>query len=308
MVTLHSTDFRENIIHIINQLLEKTLSEYLNNENNEIQSELFEAIRYSVLNGGKRLRPLLVYAVGKMIALPLVKLNAAAMAVEFIHCYSLIHDDLPAMDNDCLRRGKATCHIAFDEATAILAGDALQTLAFEVLCDPHLNPVSDKQKLAMITILAKAAGANGMVEGQALDMASIKTLSVEALSMLHQKKTGALIKASVQMASVAAEFPREIYDQLSLLAEYVGLAFQLQDDIMDVEGSSSVIGKSTGKDAALNKQSFPALIGIEQTKKHADDLYRKAISILDDLSNVSHLNLNVYYLRELLEFFIYRRY
>lgn len=330
---LEKAYYIENQQKSFNIILEKIIDKYLkntstltnpNNQKEPLNSTLAQAMRYSLLNGGKRLRPLLMFATGELKQIPQEKLNAAAIAVECIHSYSLIHDDLPAMDNDTLRRGKPTCHVAFDEATAILAGDALQTLAFEILTHAELNPVSEPQKLAMVRTLAQAAGMNGMVGGQAFDIAvsaqskntqlsnhspEVNTnkvnnkISLDILTQLHQKKTGALIKASVQMACIAGEFNPEFQSQLSLFADYFGLAFQLQDDILDVEGSSNVIGKTPGRDAALNKQTFPMLLGMDETKRYAQELYQNAHTVLLSITNQSSSSLH-----KLFDFFMGRVY
>ena len=305
----------KNLDHInhttkhINLLLEKILTEY----NDSLQSSLPEAIRYSVLNGGKRLRPLLVYATGESLHLPTAKLNASAIALELVHCYSLIHDDLPAMDNDTLRRGKPTCHIAFGEDTAILAGDALQSLAFEVLTNDQFNPVPDSQKISLVKVLAKASGVSGMVGGQALDMAaSLKpnaNISQSTLSKIHQKKTGALIKAAIQMPCIIAELPSSLTAELMLFADCLGLAYQIQDDILDVEGSSKQLGKTPGKDVVLNKQTYPGLLGLKGAKKQLNDVYQQACDVLSNISKLASNNELIFdskRLFELLDFFIYR--
>lgn len=256
-------------------------------------SSLLNAMEHSILNGGKRLRPLLVYATGEALDTPLTSLDAAAAAVELIHCYSLVHDDLPAMDNDDWRRGKPACHKAFDEGTAILAGDALQTLAFQILADPALNPLLPKQALQMIYTLAKYSGCTGMVEGQALDIRSNLTncvLSVEELRIMHRKKTGALIEASVTLGAIASiehlALPANWDSILSLLQEFarcLGLAFQIQDDILDVTGNEAMLGKTLGKDKQQNKITFPNKIGLETAKQYALTLYQKALETLESL-------------------------
>lgn len=221
------------------------------------------AMRYAVLGDGKRLRPLLVYAAGHACGAALPTLDAAAIAVELIHAYSLAHDDLPAMDDDALRRGRPTVHVAFDEATAILAGDALQTQAFSVLASA---PVAPDLRLDWIASLGEASGATGMCGGQALDMAATGSqqlgLSITELAHLHTLKTGALIRASVRMGACAGSDDRHTLERLDRFASALGLAFQIRDDILDVEGDSTQLGKTAGKDHAQAKATYPALLGL----------------------------------------------
>jgi geranylgeranyl pyrophosphate synthase len=266
---------------------------------------LVQAIRYSVLNGGKRLRPLLVYLTGEALGTPLKQLDAPAAAVELIHCYSLIHDDLPAMDDDDLRRGKPSCHKAFDEATAILAGDALQTLAFQILSDSELNIVPAAQQIQMINILAKKSGLTGMVGGQALDLAAEgrgPTFSIEALCQIHHQKTGALIEASVLLGALAAELstPPDLLLALQTYATAIGLSFQVQDDILDVEGETALLGKTAGKDQQQLKATFPQLLGLTEAKEYARNLHQQA------LNAINCLNEKGLYLAKLSELFINR--
>ncbi len=220
-----------------------------------VPARLHEAMRYSVLNGGKRLRPLLVYATGFMLAIPFEQLDAPACAVELIHAYSLIHDDLPAMDDDDLRRGKPTCHKAFDEATAILAGDALQTLAFHIIATQADIFVQPKQCVAMLTTLTEVCGSKGMTGGQMLDLAATgQILDVDSLEFIHQLKTGALIRASVRLAGLVSGATSEAdLAMLDTFAMHIGLAFQIQDDILDIESSTAVLGKQQGADRTLQK-------------------------------------------------------
>jgi len=242
---------------------------------------LHQAMHYVVFNGGKRIRPVLVYAAGHALGEELTSLHAPAVAVELIHAYSLTHDDLPAMDDDDLRRGKPTCHKAFDEATAILTGDALLTLAFDVLSQ-NSNAGSENQ-LKMIKILAKASGAAGMVGGQAIDFFSMgETLSLDELKHMHAHKTGALINASVLLAACSANADPKQTQALSDYADCIGLSFQIRDDILDVEGDTSVIGKSQGSDEALNKPTYPALLGLDGAKQAALDLHNKALVALEN--------------------------
>ncbi|NLW05166.1 MAG: (2E,6E)-farnesyl diphosphate synthase [Pseudomonadaceae bacterium] len=244
-------------------------------------SELLqEALKYSLLNGGKRLRPLLVYATGQALGANLNHCDRPAMAVELIHAYSLVHDDLPAMDDDDLRRGRPTCHKAFDEATAILTGDALQTLAFEALaCDQQ--PAA----LAMVKTLAQASGTQGMVAGQMLDLQGEgKQLSLEELQSLHSHKTGALIRAAVRMGGLAAGANANVLATLDTYATALGLAFQVQDDLLDVKGDEATLGKKTGSDALLNKATYPSLLGIEGAEQRAQELVQQACGSLNNLS------------------------
>lgn len=244
-------------------------------------SELLqEALQYSLLNGGKRLRPLLVYATGQALGANLNHCDRPAMAVELIHAYSLVHDDLPAMDDDDLRRGRPTCHKAFDEATAILAGDALQTLAFEVLADEQ-QPAA----LAMVKTLAQASGTQGMVAGQMLDLQGEgKQLSLEELQRLHSHKTGALIRAAVRMGALAAGANANVLNTLDAYATALGLAFQVQDDLLDIQGDEAMLGKKTGADALLNKATYPSLLGVEGAEQRAQELAKQACDRLNNLS------------------------
>lgn len=254
-------------------------------------NRLSDAIRYSVLNNGKRLRPLLVYAVGEALQTPIEKLDAAAVSVELIHCYSLIHDDLPAMDDDDLRRGLPSCHKAFDEATAILAGDALQALAFEVLCDAELNPVTIERQLAMVQTLAKASGAAGMVLGQALDLAAeAKSIGLSELIILHQHKTGALFNACIELSFLASNYAanQELHQQLRSFGKNLGLAFQIQDDILDITSDTETLGKPAGSDQKLNKSTFPSLLGLETAQTQADYYLQQAIESIADLGEQAH--------------------
>ncbi|MBK1644503.1 (2E,6E)-farnesyl diphosphate synthase [Thiocapsa imhoffii] len=241
-------------------------------------TRLHEAMRYSVLGGGKRIRPLLVYAAGEAFGVTPTLLDRPACAVEFIHAYSLIHDDLPAMDDDDLRRGRPTCHRAFDDATAILAGDALQTLAFQALADaPGLTA---SKRIAMVANLARASGARGMVGGQALDLAAAgQVQDVALLEHIHIHKTGALIRASVQMGMLAHDDPdAHQSERLDHYAKCIGLAFQIQDDILDVEGDTALIGKTAGRDEILEKATYPALVGLNEAKAMADGLIADALA------------------------------
>jgi len=251
---------------------------------------LREAMRYSTLGGGKRLRPALVYLVGESLGAPLTNLDAPAAAVELIHVYSLVHDDLPAMDDDDLRRGRPTCHRAYDEATAILVGDALQALAFSVLADETLGDVAPATRLAMIKTLAFAAGTAGMAGGQAVDLAAVgQTLSVGEVENMHRRKTGALITGSVLLGALGAGIDpssahsSSAWQALRLFGDEIGLAFQIQDDILDVEGDAAVLGKTTGADAALSKPTYPSTVGLPAARDRARGLRDRAIAALTPL-------------------------
>ncbi|OUD15684.1 (2E,6E)-farnesyl diphosphate synthase [Thioflexithrix psekupsensis] len=247
---------------------------------------LHQAMRYSVLNGGKRIRPLLVYLTGQAFDIKPEILDIPAVAVELIHAYSLIHDDLPAMDDDDLRRGKPTCHKAFDEATAILAGDALQTLAFYVLSAPtsDLSSIDLSARLRMIAILAQASGSRGMVGGQAIDMAATgQVLNLAELENMHIHKTGALIRASVQLGALTVpEMSESALAALDYYAKCIGLAFQIQDDILDVSVSTEILGKMQGADQANHKPTYPSIVGLEESRLMAEQLVKNALASLSE--------------------------
>ncbi|MGC6342797.1 (2E,6E)-farnesyl diphosphate synthase [Bisgaard Taxon 45] len=266
----------------LQQRINAFLAEQLNVDT--LSSPLAEAMRYGVLLGGKRIRPFLVYATGRMLGADLNQLDYAAASVEAIHAYSLIHDDLPAMDNDHLRRGQPTCHIAFDEATAILAGDALQTFAFDLLTQaPDLLA---EQKLALVKTLSQAAGAKGMCLGQSLDLiAEQKHISLLELEQIHRNKTGAMLSAAIQLGRICSSHFNNtaLEHQLQRYAEAIGLAFQVQDDILDIEGESEIIGKTVGSDLLADKSTYPKLLGLAGAKQKAQELYQTAIAELDDI-------------------------
>jgi farnesyl diphosphate synthase len=245
-------------------------------------AELHRAMRYAVLGGGKRLRPLLVYAAGAMTDCDGPQLDAPACAVELIHAYSLVHDDLPAMDDDALRRGRPTCHVAFGEAMAILAGDALQALAFEILARDELPSIDAATRLEMLKALGAACGSAGMAGGQALDLAAVgDTLDLAQLERMHAHKTGALIRASVRLGALAGGCcDATILAALERYAHAVGLAFQVRDDILDVEGDTEVIGKTAGKDAAHAKPTFPSILGMQASRAHLAELTDAALAAL----------------------------
>lgn len=244
---------------------------------------LHRAMRYATLGEGKRIRPTLVYATAQAIGIEPERLNGAACAVELIHAYSLVHDDLPAMDDDDLRRGRPTCHKAFGEATAILAGDSLQTLAFHVLTKDEALPGGPDARLAMIAALAMASGSRGMAGGQALDLeAEGSEIDLAMLEHTHIHKTGALIRAGVRMATLAdPDLDTDRCDRLDHYAKCLGLAFQVRDDILDVEGDTIVIGKTSGKDKVQGKATYPALMGIEGARQAAEDLVEEALGSME---------------------------
>ncbi len=237
---------------------------------------LHQAMRYAVLGGGKRLRPVLVYAAGAAVGVTPEQLAAPAVAVELIHAYSLVHDDLPAMDDDDLRRGRPTCHKAFDEATAILAGDALQALAFQVLAEDRTGSV--ETRLQRLQLLATACGSQGMAGGQALDLEAVgRVLDPERLEAIHRLKTGALIRASVLLGALGK--PDLDAAERAALDDYaaaIGLAFQIQDDILDVTTETATLGKTQGADLARGKPTYPALLGLEEAQERARALVERA--------------------------------
>ena len=250
-----------------------------------VPQRLHAAQCYSVLGGGKRLRPLLVYCTGEALGVPVELLDAPAAAVELIHSYSLVHDDLPAMDDDDLRRGRPTTHRAFDEATAILVGDALQVLAFALLTGEHNGRPSAAARLEMIRILADGSGTAGMAGGQAIDLASVgQVLGLADLEAMHRLKTGALIRASVLLAAACAEdLPAAAHQALDSYAQDIGLAFQIQDDILDVEGTTQDLGKTVGADAARDKPTYASILGLEAAKERARTLKNRACERLQIL-------------------------
>lgn len=256
-------------------------SSFANGQSHPYLARLQQAMQYSLLNGGKRVRPLLVYAAAAAIADDQQPgaLDQIASAVEMIHAYSLIHDDLPAMDNDELRRGQPTCHRAFDEATAILAGDALQARAFELLTE--LDAGSATIKLQLLKQLATASGQTGMVGGQAIDLSAVnRDIDLEHLETLHQLKTGALIRASVSMGALFSGASKKQLKRLDEYACAIGLAFQVQDDILDVASDTATLGKQQGADLALNKPTYPKLLGLDGARQKARQLHQQALDAL----------------------------
>jgi farnesyl diphosphate synthase len=244
-----------------------------------IPQRLHDAMRYATLGGGKRVRPLLVFAAGELAGADAARLDVAACAVELIHAYSLVHDDLPCMDDDVLRRGRPTCHVEYDEPTALLVGDSLQTLAFELLAS---QPLGERQ-LEMIALLAHASGSRGMAGGQAIDLASVgKPLEQVELELMHALKTGALIRAAVLLGALAGEPLSETErQQLDRFAKRAGLLFQVVDDILDCTASTATLGKTAGKDEAADKPTYVALLGLERARAYADELRSEALAALN---------------------------
>jgi farnesyl diphosphate synthase len=262
---------------------------------------LHDAMRYTVLGGGKRVRPLLAFAAGEVAGADSQRVCTAACAVELIHAYSLVHDDLPAMDDDDLRRGQPSCHREYDEATALLVGDALQSLAFEILSRPALLADPPRQ-LAMIHMLAVASGSRGMAGGQAFDLAAAgKSLSLPELEFMHIHKTGALIRASVQLGAACGDpLPDRETGRLEHYANCVGLAFQVMDDVLDAESDSVTLGKTAGKDAVGNKPTYVTALGLNEAREHATRLKKEALDATASLGEKARR------LAELAEFIVAR--
>jgi farnesyl diphosphate synthase len=250
-----------------------------------IPTKLHEAMRYALLGGGKRVRPLLVYAAGALFGADAAILSRAAAAVEMIHAYSLVHDDMPCMDDDALRRGKPTVHVAYDEATALLVGDALQSQAFMVLSEANgdANPVPPSRLMAMVRLLAHASGSAGMCGGQAIDLDSVGiSLTLEQLEQMHQLKTGALLRASVVLGALAGkDLTEEELNALNVYARAIGLAFQVVDDVLDATADSATLGKTAGKDAADNKPTYVSILGLEPSRALAEKLRLDAHAALE---------------------------
>ncbi|QDQ27845.1 geranyl transferase [Chitinimonas arctica] len=267
----------------------------------QLPQRLHEAMRYAVLGGGKRVRPLLVFAGGELVNASAERLQYAAAAVEMIHAYSLVHDDMPCMDDDVLRRGKPTVHVEFDQATALLAGDALQTAAFEVLA-AHPLCAEPSDQLKMLKLLATASGAGGMAGGQAIDLASVgQPLSLPELEHMHILKTGALIRAAVLLGSYCGDaMAAEERERLDRFAKLMGLAFQVVDDILDVEADTATLGKTAGKDAAHDKPTYVSLLGLRQAKERAAELEADAMACLAGFGERAER------LRELAHFIVHR--
>ncbi|MGB5277744.1 MAG: (2E,6E)-farnesyl diphosphate synthase [Gammaproteobacteria bacterium] len=295
-----STDFVSRL-HYYQQRVDHALDVFLPDKPTR-RHNLIEAMRYSVIGGGgKRIRPAMVYAAGEATGADQNILDTPACAVEMIHAYSLIHDDLPAMDDDDLRRGQATCHKAFDEATAILAGDALQAHAFEILAASNL-PIDDGRRLRMIRLLATASGSEGMAGGQAIDLAAVgHTLTLQELEAMHRRKTGALIKASILLGAMCSPaITEDELIQLGYYADCIGLSFQIQDDILDVIGDTETLGKHSGSDEKMQKPTYPSILGLEASRKLALEQHEQA------LAHIEHLDACAKTLRQLSAYIVER--
>ncbi len=263
---------------------------------------LHAAMRYSVLEGGKRVRPLLAYAAGKLSEAPVERVEIAAAAVELIHAYSLVHDDMPCMDDDVLRRGKPTCHVEYDEATALLVGDALQSLAFQLLSEHRLSDDPARQ-LQMVKLLAVASGSRGMAGGQAIDLASVgKQLTLPELEQMHIHKTGALIRAAILLGAQCGSLDQAQLDKLDHYGKCIGLAFQVVDDVLDSEADTATLGKTAGKDADNDKPTYVTLLGVSAAKKMAEELHREALDTLVEFGAPARR------LRELADFIVMRKF
>jgi geranylgeranyl pyrophosphate synthase len=283
MITRASPEsFTQRLDHYRRRVDQK-LADVLN-LGHEVPERLLAAMRYSVLGGGKRVRPLLVYASGELAGVAEQALDAVAAAVELIHAYSLVHDDLPAMDDDDLRRGRPTTHKQFDEATAILAGDALQALAFEVLAVDRALAAKPPAQVKMLTWLARAAGPAGMVGGQMLDMAAEgQRLDERGLERIHRGKTGALIRASIMMPSELGAMSAEQRANLDVFASDIGLVFQIRDDLLEVEQDSATLGKNAGSDSGNDKSTYPSTLGVEGARQRAAETQLHAVAALRTL-------------------------
>jgi len=289
-----SEEYLQRIEGILNEMLSASQPQYI-----------YDAMRYSVLGGGKRIRPLLVYATGEALKIKPEMLDKPAAAIELIHAYSLIHDDLPCMDDDALRRGKPTVHIAYNDATAVLAGDALQALAFEILSTP-MRGICAENQLKMLNILANASGVYGMVKGQAVDLEAVgKALTESELEAMHMHKTGALIRASVILPSYCMD---KIDDtetgkkrvKLDEYASSIGLAFQVRDDILDIQSDTETLGKQQGADIAAGKPTYPSIMGMQAAKEKLFNLHQKALDSLLDFGKEADL------LRDIADFIVKR--
>lgn len=273
-------------LQVYQSCVETALDHWLPKANVHPQS-LHGAMRYSVLGDGKRIRPVLVYATGEAFGLDLDGLNGPACAVEIIHAYSLIHDDLPSMDDDDLRRGRPTCHKVYNEATAILAGDALQALAFYIISHDNCLRIDAEQRLRMIETLAAASGSRGMAGGQAIDLDSVgKQLNIAELENMHIHKTGALIRASCELGALSLQnVEQSLFEKISHYAKCIGLAFQIKDDILDIECDTETLGKPQGSDIARNKPTYPNLLGLNGAKQVAQDLLQEALYSLQEFDS-----------------------
>jgi len=287
----------ENFFNYCSQIVDAELDKLIPSAETAPE-RLYEAIRWSVFAGGKRFRPALCLAVGNAFGADEKKLLSTASAIEMIHTYSLIHDDLPAMDDDDLRRGRATCHVKFDEATAILAGDILQTLAFQAIVKD--GNLSDKIKVKLIAELADSAAK--MVDGQQLDLdGEGKTISLEDLEKIHQNKTGAMISASARGGAIIAEANEKELNAITNYASKLGLLFQITDDLLDITQTTEVLGKTAGKDLTAEKATYPSIYGIEETRNLAEKVYREAVGALEDIEKPTEI------LRETARFILSRK-
>ena len=263
---------------------------------------LHQAMRYAVLDGGKRVRPLLAFAAAELVGAELSRAHIAAASVELIHAYSLVHDDMPCMDDDVLRRGKPTCHVQYDEATALLVGDSLQTLAFQLLAEHRLSDDASRQ-LEMIKLLAVASGSRGMAGGQAIDLASVgKSLSVPELEFMHIHKTGALIRAAILLGAHCGNATAAQFSRLDHFGKCVGLAFQVVDDVLDAEADTVTLGKTAGKDADNDKPTYVTLLGVQAARAMARQLHQDALDSLVEFGGAAQR------LRELADFIVLRKY
>jgi farnesyl diphosphate synthase len=268
--------------------VQKRINDYLTKKLESLtlnDQKLLDAMHYGLLIGGKRMRPYLAYITGTTLDAEQSDIDGVAAALECIHAYSLLHDDLPAMDDDDLRRGQLTCHKAFDEATAILAGDSLQTLAFDIIANHNFSPAVDSKRINLLRYLVNAAGYQGMCGGQALDLAATnKAISLAQLENLHSLKTGALLEASVNMAAECSDnATAHDKEQLALYAKLMGLAYQVRDDIIDITSTEEELGKPAGSDLAANKSTYPALLGLQGAQEKAENLYQQALQALATL-------------------------
>ncbi len=286
----HQRRFEEVLQHLLPQ-------------KNAVPQRLHSAMRYSVLDGGKRVRPLLAFAAGELVQAEIARVNIAAAAVELIHAYSLVHDDMPCMDDDVLRRGKPTCHVEYDEATALLVGDSLQSLAFQLLAEHQLNDDAVRQ-LEMIRLLAAASGSRGMAGGQAIDLESVgKQLTLPELEQMHIHKTGALIRAAILLGAYCGQaLAEEQFAALDRYGKCVGLAFQVVDDVLDSEADTATLGKTAGKDAENDKPTYVTLLGIPAAKKMAAELHGDALDALSGFGSSARR------LRELADFIVLRKF
>lgn len=296
------TDFKDTL-SLYQQRVAVALDQWLPAED-EQPERLNQAMRYSMNAGGKRIRPVLCYATGVALGVNADRLDGPAAALELIHTYSLIHDDLPAMDDDDLRRGFPTCHKQYDEATAILAGDGMLTQAFSVLSEDYSMQQSAETRLKMIQVLAQASGVQGMVGGQAIDIAAEgRQLTLDELKNMHAHKTGALIRAAVQLGALSApQLDADQYEKLTRYAECIGLAFQIRDDILDVISDTETLGKQQGADAALNKPTYTALLGLEGAQAAAKEVHQEALGCLDSFGKQAQL------LRDIANYIVERAY